>query len=210
MNKNITLFLFLFFLAPILLNAADISGNSKTAAVKQVVSVPTQESTYLAGAINSEAYPKAISAPNTFSTIFNLLLSVLFIIGLIYLVTAGIKFFYVRASIPMKSKNVVNVIAKEYLDSKTTMYVVEFANKLVLLGHTGGHLNPLTEITDKETIEQVKQQADQFVAKFKIKSESRFDEELKSSYLKQGKKIVDGGNEMIKGLMDKLKKKDKP
>lgn len=135
----------------------------------------------------------------------------LFIIGLIYLLAIGLKFFYVKASIPMKSENVVTVIAREYVDSKTIMYVVEFAGKVLLLGNAGSSLNVLTEITDKEAIDKLKQQADEYVSKYKLKAENRFDQQLKSSYLQQGKKLVNNGNDMVKGIMDKfVKKDDKP
>lgn len=208
MKTNKIILAFLFFLTPILLKAAEVKAVEALNQAKPAVVSQAQDTGYLSGAYGAIQAPKAVSGPSVLSTTINLLISLLFIIGLIYLVTAGLKFFYVKASIPMKSENVVNVIAREYIDSKTIMYVVEFAGKVLLLGNAGQHLNLLTEITDKETIEKLKLQADEYVSKYKIKAENRFDQQLKSSYLQQGKKLVNNGNVMIKGIMEKFNKKD--
>ena len=208
MNKNKIILAFLFFLAPLIINAAqanttDAAKQSGTAVVSQ-----KQDTGYLSNSYGTITSPKAVPAPSILSTTINLLLSLLFVIGLIYLVSAGLKFFYVKASIPMKSENVVSVIAREYIDSKTIMYVVEFAGRVLLLGNAGQSLNVLAEVTDKETIDALKERADEYVSKYKLKAENRFDQQLKSSYLQQGKKLVNNGNEMIKGIIEKFGKKD--
>ncbi len=123
---------------------------------------------------------------------------------------AAIKYFYVKASIPMRSENVVTVLAKEYLDSKNLLYVVEFAGKIMLVGSSSSGLNTITEVTDPETIIKIKEQANEYISKYRLKAESKFDEELKATYLKQGKKLVDGGNVVIKNIVDKFRKKDGP
>ncbi|MEI7542200.1 MAG: flagellar biosynthetic protein FliO [bacterium] len=215
MNKNKIILLFVFFLALLIFSAAK---GAPAKIIKQmkptVVSQPQPTATvYLAEALNTasrenDPKQKNNSAPSTLNTVIELLVSLLFVIGLIYLVTAGLKFFYIKASIPMKSENVVKVIAKEYIDSKTIMYVVEFADKVLLLGNAGQSLNVLSEITDRETIDKLKQQADEYVSKYKIKAENRFDQQLKTSYLQQGKKLINNGNDMIKGIISKFKKKD--
>lgn len=211
MNTHKIIISLLFFLAPLFLSAADVKPAGTASPVNTAVELQAQDKGYLASEYGAITSPKAIPAPSIVSTTINLLVSLLFIIGLIYLVAAGLKFFYVKASIPMKSENVVNVIAREYVDSKTIMYVVEFAGKVLLLGNAGASLNVLTEITDKEAIDKLKQQADEYVSKYKLKAENRFDQQLKSSYLQQGKKLVNNGNDMIKGIMEKfVKKDDKP
>ena len=208
MNKTKIILALLFFLTPLFLKAADLKPAATPIPANTAAAAQAQDNGYLSNAYGSIQSPKAIPAPSIFSTAINLLISLLFIIGLIYLVSAGLKFFYVKASIPMKSENVVNVIAREYIDNKTIMYVVEFAGKVLLLGNAGQSLNVLTEITDKETIDSLKQQADEYVSKYKLKAENRFDQQLKSSYLQQGKKLVNNGNEVIKGIMEKFGKKD--
>jgi len=137
-----------------------------------------------------------------------MLASLLFIIGLIYLVSFGLKFFYVRASIPLKNESMIKVLAKEYLDSKNIIYIVEFDERILVLSSSGEHLNKLVEVTEKESVDRIRNNADEYISRYRLKNENKFDEQLKASYLAQGKKIVSSGNEMIKGLADKFKKKD--
>ncbi|MCE5301099.1 MAG: flagellar biosynthetic protein FliO [Spirochaetia bacterium] len=163
---------------------------------------------YLAKEIKDVQVPRAVPAPTLMSTVINLVLSLLFVIGLIYLVTLAIKFFYVKASVPARSESVVKVLAKEYLDSKTILYMVEFGGSILLLGQAGESIAKITEVTDPAAAEKLKQQADEYISKYRLKSESRFDRQLKSVYVSQGKKLVDSGNQAIKSMMDKFKKKD--
>jgi flagellar biogenesis protein FliO len=209
MNKNIIILFFIFFLAPLLLQGADVKSVYAAKQAKPEVSSQSQDAGYLSNEYPGIQSPKAVSPPEILPTIINLLVALGFTLLLVYLLAWAFKYFNIRASIPIKSKNVISVIAKEYIDGKSILYVVEFAGKVLLLGNAGQSINLLTEITDNETIEKIKQQADEYVAKYRLKTESRFDQELKSSYLQQGKKLVNSGNEMIKGIMTKLGKKDK-
>ncbi|MFP4465487.1 MAG: flagellar biosynthetic protein FliO [Candidatus Goldiibacteriota bacterium] len=141
-------------------------------------------------------------------TTINLIVSLLFIIGLMYLVMLGIKFIYVKASIPLKTEGVVKVLAKENIDAKKAVYVIEFADRILLLGAGGEGLNVLAEIKDEETMEKVKSSADEYISRYRSKSRADFSKELKATYIKQGKKAVDSGNKTLKKVMDKLKKSD--
>jgi flagellar biogenesis protein FliO len=203
MKKQLILAASLFFLVTSYLCAAEVK------APQPAPTAVSQDSGYLSKEYNTVEYPKAVAPPDIMSTLINLLGGLLFIIILIYVILRAGKFLYVKASIPIKNENVVTVLAKEYLDNKMALYVVEFADKVLLLGSSGQAISTLTEINDKETVDKVKQKADEFIAKYTLRSESKFEDELKSSYLKQGKKLVDSGNTVIRNIMDKFNKKDK-
>jgi flagellar biogenesis protein FliO len=204
MDKKTATLVILFFFSALTLCAAEV----KPAPGKAGSGPPALSDTgYLAQEIKNVEHPVLPQAPGTVSTVINLLVSLLFVIGVIYLVMIALKFFYVRAAIPLKSQGILRVIAKEYIDTKKIIYVVEMADRLLVLGSGGDDIRTLSEITDKETIEKVKLQADEYIAKYRLKTETKFSEELKSSYLKQGKKLVDAGNQAVKNLMDKFGKK---
>jgi flagellar biogenesis protein FliO len=162
---------------------------------------------YLAAEMKGIESPDVPKAPSTISTAINLLVSLLFVIGVIYLVMIALKYFYVRAAIPIKSEGVLRVLAREYIDTKKVIYIVELADRVLILGSGGDSLTTLSEITDKESIEKIKQQADEYISKYRMQSETKFAEELKSSYVKQGRKLVDAGNQAVKNIMDKFRKK---
>ena len=168
--------------------------------------VETTQGAYLAGEFEAIANPQPMRNNSILTTVINLILSMLFVIGLIYIVMLAIKYFYVRASIPLKSEGVIRVLAKEHLDSKRIVYVIEFADR-VILAAAGENITPLSEITDPETVAKIKENADEYISKYRMKSESRFAQEIKSAYLKQGKKIASAGNETIKKIKEKFEKK---
>lgn len=203
MKKVILLIPLVFFLTQSGLFA---SGNDAAAPADSTATV--RDLPYLSGAMSSIESPKAIPGPSIGQTIITMLASLLFIIGLIYLVSYGLKFFYVRASIPLKSESMIKVLAKEYLDSKNIIYVVEFDGKILVLSSAGERLNKLMEVTDAESVERIRGNADEYISRYRLKNEGKFDEQLKASYLNQGRKIVASGNEMLKNLAEKFKKKD--
>lgn len=203
MKKAIFLLPLIFFLT-----GASVCAAVNNAAIPAGSSVTAQEVPYLSGELSAIQSPKAIPGPSVWQTIITMLASLLFIIGLIYLVSFGLKFFYVRASIPLKNESMIKVLAKEYLDSKNIIYIVEFDERILVLSSSGEHLNKLVEVTEKESVDRIRSNADEYISRYRLKNENKFDQQLKASYLAQGKKIVSSGNEMIKGLADKFKKKD--
>ena len=102
----------------------------------------------------------------------------------------------------------VKVLAKETIDAKRAVYVVEFADRILLLGAGGESLNVLAEIKDEETMEKVKSSADEYISRYRSKSRINFSDELKATYIKQGKKTLESGNKTLKKVMDKFKKSD--
>lgn len=201
MKKTALTLLSLFFFSCVVFAAtAEGKTNPQTGPEKNT------EAGYLSEDFNAVENPVIPKAPNIFETILKLALSLLFVIGLIYVLMIALKFFYVRASIPLRSEGVVKILAKEYLEDKKSVYVVEFGNRLILLGATPESISALAEVTDSAEITEIKSKADEYISKYRMKNEAKFSEELKGAYLKQGKQIVESGNRTIKNLIDKLKK----
>lgn len=201
--KTITAVIVLFFLAAVLIPTAAYCAKTQDAAA----SVTKQaEKGYLADEIANLEKPAEIKGPGIVGTTINLILALLFVIGLSYLLMAGLKYFYVKASIPLKSEGVIKILAKEQLDKNKAVYVLEFADRVLVLASAGENsLVPVTEIKDAETIEKIKASADEYVSKYRKKGENKFADEMKATYARQGKKIVDSGNQTVKNLIEKLK-----
>jgi flagellar biogenesis protein FliO len=203
-NKPLLIALTLFFLTTINVHAFSKPVNAEKAATQAGVTV-TAETGYLSSEIGKMDKPAEAKGPGIISTIVNLVLGLLFVIGLAYLVMIGLKFFYVRASIPLKSEGIIRIIAREHLDTNKTVYAVEFADRILLIGSAGESISLLSEVKDQETVDRIKQSADEYISKYKITRDSKFADELKANYVKQGKKIVDSGNKTVKNFIDKLK-----
>lgn len=170
--------------------------------------IPAQKAgeEYLSTEIDTIENPVVPQAPGLLETIFKLIISLLFVIGLIYILMIALKFFYVRASIPMRTEGVVKVLAKEYLEDKKSLYVIEFGRRVLLLGATPESISQLAEVTDIAEKDEIKAKSDEYISKYRMKNETKFSEELKGAYLKQGKQIVESGNKKIKNLIDMLRK----
>jgi flagellar biogenesis protein FliO len=202
MHKKIVPIIILFFLV---FNSA-YGAVAKTVTPKPVT-VNAAVSGYLTAELNNIENPGLPKAPSISGTILRLFLSLLGILGLIYLLAVAGKMLYVRASIPLKSEGVLKILAREYIDTQKIVYFVETADRVLIIGSAGNNLNTLAEITDKDTIDKLKLQADEYIAKYRMKSETKFSDELKAGYVKQGKKLVDAGNQAVKNIMEKFGKK---
>jgi flagellar biogenesis protein FliO len=204
MQNKIVPILILFFL----IFEACFAATASILPDKAVPSVEKPaEQGYLVSEINTIANPAVPKAPSAAGTVLRLFISLLFVIGVIYLVMIALKYFYVRASMPLKSEGVLKILAREYIDTKKVIYFVEAADRVLLLGSAGDNICTLAEITDKDTIEKIKLQADEYIAKYRLKGETKFAEELKAGYVKQGKKLVDVGNQAVKNIIEKFRKK---
>lgn len=162
---------------------------------------------YLSKEIENIENPEVPHGPGIVSTSVNLLISLLFIIGLIYLTVIALKYFYSKSMVFFKTQGIIKVIGKEYIDSKKVIYLVDVVNKILIIGSGNNELVLLSEINDKETIENIRQQADEYISKYRLKKEIKFSDNLKSTYVKQGKKLINTGNEVVKKIMDKIRKK---
>jgi flagellar biogenesis protein FliO len=204
MRKKIAPIIILFFLV---FNATYGAATAAKPDAAKTAPAKAANAGYLASELNNIENPAVPKAPSAVGTTINLLVSLLFVIGIIYIVMVALKFFYVRASIPMKSEGVLKVLAREYIDAKKIIYFVEAADRILIIGSAGDNMTTLSEITDRDAIEKIKLQADEYIAKYRIKAETKFADELKAGYVKRGKKLVDAGNQAVKNIMEKFRKK---
>lgn len=193
-------FLTLLFLIPVCVNI-EAADKIKSENIKQ----DNSETGYLSPELSKMENPRAAESPGLFSTLFNLFISLLIVIALIYIIMIIIKYFYIRASIPIKSEGVIKVIAKEYLDSKKCIYAIDFADRIILVGGGTETLSFLAEIKDPETVTKVKERADEYISKYRMKEELKFSEEIKNAYIRQGKQAIDSGNKAVRNFMERLK-----
>ncbi|MCX8092805.1 MAG: flagellar biosynthetic protein FliO [Candidatus Goldbacteria bacterium] len=198
---NLILLTFIFFF-----NVYGIYAVEKKE-IKENISSNTTNSEYLSNEIKNIENPEIPHGPGILNTSVNLLLSLLFIIGLIYLTIIALKYFYGKSMLLFKSQGLIKIIAREYIDSKKIIYLIDVANKILIVGSGNNELVLLSEINDKETVENIRQQADEYIAKYRLKKEVKFSDNLKSTYIKQGKKLIDSGNETIKKIFEKIRKK---
>ena len=203
MKKRVFAALILFFLNVCFFAAIYAQEKVVTASPVTPTAIATE---FLSGALQSVQAPQTIKGPGVVSTAINLLLSLLFVIGLIFLVSVGLKYFYVRASVSFTNAGVVKILTKEFLDSKNSLYLIEFGGKVVLLGVSPDRINSLSEISDPEQVKEIREKADEFISKYKLTKKNDFSTELKNSYLKQGQKIVSSGTQVVKKIVDKMKK----
>ncbi len=205
MDKKIASLIILFFLNAVIVCAAGVKPAAKAA---QTATPAAAEAGYLSAELSGIENPGVPKAPNTVQTLGQLLMSLFIVLVLFYIAAKLFRYFYIKATIPIKSEGVMKVLARDYIDTNKTIYVVEIADRVIIIGSGGKeHMETLAEITDREAIEKLKQQADEYISRYRLKNETKFDEELKSSYIKQGKKLVDAGNQAIKNIMDKFRKK---
>lgn len=201
--KPISAALILFFLAAIFTPTAAYCAKTQDAASSVTVQA---EKGYLADEIAGLEKPAQIKGPGIIGTTINLILALLFVIGLSYLLMAGLKYFYFKASIPLKSEGIIKILAKEHLDKNKTVYVLEFADRVLVLASGGdNNIVPVTEIKDAETVEKIKLSADEYISKYRKQGENKFADEMKATYARQGKKIIDSGNTAVKNFIDRLK-----
>jgi len=201
MKIKLIIIIFIFFFGITQFFAAE----NKT--IKDNITSNTLNAEYLSNEYKNIENPDIPHGPGIVSTSLNLLISLLFIIGLIYLTIIAIKYFYSKSMFLFKNQEIIKVIAKEYIDTKKIIYLVDVANKILIIGSGDNELVLLSEITEKETVENIRQQADEYISKYNLKKESNFSDNLKSTYIKQGKKLIDTGNETIKKIMEKIRKK---
>ena len=125
--KRTALTLLSIFFFSCVVSAATAEGKAPS----QIGQEKKVEAEYLSADFNAVENPVIPKAPNIFETIIKLVISLLFVIGLIYVLMIALKFFYVRASIPLRSEGVVKILAKEYLEDKKSVYVVEDRKSVV-------------------------------------------------------------------------------
>jgi flagellar protein FliO/FliZ len=87
---------------------------------------------------------------------FQMLLVLALVLAAIY----GVFFFVKNRKQPGNPENqIINVLASQALATNRQVYVVEIAQRVLVLGSAEGSINILTEISDGEQIEEIRLQA---------------------------------------------------
>ena len=71
------------------------------------------------------------------------------VVGLILLLRGGVRRLFPGAA-PVRANSAVKVLARCPISPKQHLLLIQFGKRLVLVGDTGSHLNPLCEISDPE------------------------------------------------------------
>jgi flagellar biogenesis protein FliO len=88
------------------------------------------------------------ASPATFD-VTRVLLALTAVVALIFVLMAAFKKIYPGAA-PIRASAAVKVLARCPVSPKQHLLVVQFGKRLVLVGDTGVHLNPLCEISDPD------------------------------------------------------------
>lgn len=97
--------------------------------------------------------PQAEPAPNGLVTILSLLFKLGLVIALIYATVWVLRFLNHRTANTFTGQQSVSVLETTRLGPNREIYVVEVANKVLVLGATGTALSLLTEITDADALD---------------------------------------------------------
>jgi flagellar protein FliO/FliZ len=101
--------------------------------------------------------PQPQTAPNTLMTIVGLVVKLAVVIGLIYLTILGLRYFGSRGrKVFLGGGSAINVIEKTALAQNRELYLIDVADKVLLLGATASGISVLTEITDPDSIDELR------------------------------------------------------
>jgi flagellar biosynthetic protein FliO len=100
--------------------------------------------------------PQPQAAPNTLMTVVGLIVKLAVVIGLIYLTILGLRYFSNRGRRAFLGSNAINVLEKTALAQNRELYLIDVADKVLLLGATANSITVLTEITDPEALEELR------------------------------------------------------
>jgi flagellar biogenesis protein FliO len=91
----------------------------------------------------------APTAPTSTFDATRVLLALIAVVALILILMAVAKRIF-PGSAPIRASAAVKVLARCPVSPKQHLLVIQFGKRLVLVGDTGSHLNPLCEISDPE------------------------------------------------------------
>jgi flagellar biosynthetic protein FliO len=97
--------------------------------------------------------PQPQTEPNSLLTVVGLIVKLGVVIALIYIVTLALRYFGNRSRKVLLGNSAINVLEKAALAQNRELYLVDVADKVLLLGATANNISVLTEITDAEAIE---------------------------------------------------------
>jgi flagellar biogenesis protein FliO len=115
---------------------------------------------YLSGSLkNIEAQPGAFEAPSLLPLLFNLVLSLAFVLLLIYLAYWLLRRWRAGQGVadPGKEEGLIHVLEKNYVDNKHGLAVVEMGGEVYFIGlGLGGDITLLSRIIDPAAVEKIK------------------------------------------------------
>ena len=100
--------------------------------------------------------PQPQAEPNTALTVVGLIVKLGVVIALIYLITLALRYFGNRGRRVFLGESSINVLEKTSLAQNRELYLVDVAEKVLLLGATANSISVLTEITDPSALEEVR------------------------------------------------------
>ena len=100
--------------------------------------------------------PQPQAEPNSALTILGLIVKLGVVIALIYGITLGLRCFGNRGRKVFLGSSAINVLEKTALAQNRELYLVDVADKVLLLGATTNSIAVLTEITDEDALEELR------------------------------------------------------
>lgn len=100
--------------------------------------------------------PQPTAAPNGFLTVASLLIKLAVVLVLIYLTVFGLRWFGNRTRRAVMGDSAISVLEKTPLAQNRELYLVDVADRVLLLGATASAINVLTEITDASALEDLR------------------------------------------------------
>jgi flagellar biosynthetic protein FliO len=100
--------------------------------------------------------PQPQSEPNSILTVVGLIVKLGLVIGLIYGITLALRYFGKRGRQAFLGSSAINILEKTPLAQNRELYLIDVADKVLLLGATSNGISVLTEFTDAATIEELR------------------------------------------------------
>lgn len=105
--------------------------------------------------------PQPQAEPNMVMTVVGLIIKLGVVIGLIYLSVIGLRYFGNRSRKILLGNSAINIIEKTALAQNRELYLVDVADRVLLIGATTSNISVLTEITDAAAIEDLRTKQEQ-------------------------------------------------
>lgn len=94
-----------------------------------------------------------------FGLIGGMVLKLALVVGLIYVAFLVLRRYFTRGKTVVQGKKPVSLLSSLNLSPSRTVYLLEVGKKVLVVGATQNQLSLLTEVTDPETVDEVRSQA---------------------------------------------------
>ena len=168
-------------------------GTTTGAAISQTLPLPDASST---------------PSPSLWGTFFRLVLTLVLIVGLIFVTVWGLKQIWERRGMqnPEDADKPVKVLNSTYLAPRKAIYLVEVGKRVLVLGVGSDEINKLDVITDPEEIEMLRQATQ---AGFPNILDRLLQREVVEKSDEETERMIIESNETVGGYVEKLKKAGK-